>query len=804
MEFDNFAVTQVKPEAQRAGLAKGDIVTKLNGQTLSGGSQWQRLTWQAHPGQILRFEAHGQDGKTKSANLLLQSSNSKISFGESVFWMFHMVVPLFCLLVGYWVVLARPGDLNAWLILFLLAFPEAFFPFPSANSWPGGWLALRLAWHLIMQAAGPIALLWFGFCFPERSRIDQRFPFLKWLISFSLLACITVSFWIDYGYWYDKTAASWRSWANPINNRVFTTLTLSCLGLYALAVIDKLRSASTADARRRMRVLAAGSIIGMGSVWVIWGLLPYLGFNPEDIRWLFYTSVLLFSIFPLTLVYVIIVQRALDVRILLRIGTKYVLAKTTLLFIEVAIAVALIVYFVVPVFSRAHETVWDFVVSALATALLIWLFALRGSVSSRLQNWLDRKFFREAYNAELLLTELAEQARRYKEPQTLLNTVTARISEVLHVPQIAVFLRQGERFQFQQAIGLSIPASIEVPASFAVRRTEVHNGDRNVPEPAKKLLAETNAEVVLPLQGRERLMGLMTLGPKQSEEAYSSSDLRLLNSVGMQTGLGLEITELANSLAQEAAQRQRMVRELEIAREVQERLFPQQIPVRDGIDLAGFCRPALGVGGDYYDVIEFEDGRLGLAIGDVSGKGISAALLMASLRASLRGMATDGPCHLAPLMKKLNRLVYESSAVNRYATFFFATYQPQTRELRFVNAGHNPPIVLRCSGNGYESLRLEAGGPVIGLLRDLNYTEQSIQLQNGDIFIGYTDGISEAMTSDDEEWGEERMQEAVKTVCKQSATEIIRHIFAAADDFTAGATQHDDMTLLIMKVTAPG
>ncbi len=117
------------------------------------------------------------------------------------------------------------------------------------NSWLGGWLALRVVWHLIMQAAGPIALLWFGLFFPERSRIDRRFPFLKWIISFSLLACLTVSLWIDYGWWYDKTAAPWRSWINPINNRVFMTLTLCCLGIHALAVIDKLRSASTADAR---------------------------------------------------------------------------------------------------------------------------------------------------------------------------------------------------------------------------------------------------------------------------------------------------------------------------------------------------------------------------------------------------------------------------------------------------------------------------------------------------------------------------------------------------------------------------
>jgi sigma-B regulation protein RsbU (phosphoserine phosphatase) len=161
-----------------------------------------------------------------------------------------------------------------------------------------------------------------------------------------------------------------------------------------------------------------------------------------------------------------------------------------------------------------------------------------------------------------------------------------------------------------------------------------------------------------------------------------------------QTGLALEISELVQSLAKEAAQRERINREIEIAREVQQRLFPQRLPEIRGLSLAGTCRPALGVGGDYYDVIELEDGRLGLAIGDVSGKGISAALLMASLRASLRGMTLDGPSDLARMMQKVNQLVYEASANNRYAMFFFATYSPETRELRYVNAGHNPPMLI--------------------------------------------------------------------------------------------------------------
>ncbi|MGI8773171.1 MAG: PP2C family protein-serine/threonine phosphatase [Acidobacteriaceae bacterium] len=195
-------------------------------------------------------------------------------------------------------------------------------------------------------------------------------------------------------------------------------------------------------------------------------------------------------------------------------------------------------------------------------------------------------------------------------------------------------------------------------------------------------------------------------------------------------------------------------------------------------------------------MIQLDDGRLGLALGDVSGKGISAALLMASLRASLRGMTMDGPRDLAKLMQKVNRLVYEASANNRYATFFFATYDPATRELRYVNAGHNPPLVLR----GSSSLWLDGGGPVVGLLTDAGYEEHYVALEPGDLLLAYTDGISETMTHADEEWGEERMMDSVIRRPEAHASEILKGIFAKADAFSAGAPQHDDMTLLLMKL----
>jgi hypothetical protein len=187
-----------------------------------------------------------------------------------------------------------------------------------------------------------------------------------------------------------------------------------------------------------------------------------------------------------------------------------------------------------------------------------------------------------------------------------------------------------------------------------------------------------------------------------------------LRSVAAQTGLALENSRLTEAIVSETAQRERLNREVEIAREVQERLFPQELPPVKGLDYFGACRPALGVGGDYYDFLELQGGKFGIAIGDVSGKGIGASLMMASLQASLRGQALHAKDDLAELMSRVNKLVYEASTTNRYATFFYAQFEPATRKLVYVNAGHNPPFVIRRREDDFEVLRLEEGGAVVG------------------------------------------------------------------------------------------
>jgi sigma-B regulation protein RsbU (phosphoserine phosphatase) len=237
-------------------------------------------------------------------------------------------------------------------------------------------------------------------------------------------------------------------------------------------------------------------------------------------------------------------------------------------------------------------------------------------------------------------------------------------------------------------------------------------------------------------------------------------------------------------------------------------MFPQSLPIVPGVDFAGCCRPAQGVGGDYYDFFELKErpGRarsLGLAIGDVSGKGISAALLMASLRASLRGMTRTSGDDLAAVMQDINQLVYEASASNRYATFFYAQYDPQQRLLSYVNAGHNAPVLLRRSPvSSEEALRLGGCGPVVGLLPDAEYQQTNLPIEPGDILLAFTDGISESMAINEEEWGEDRMITCLRNHADLPASKLLERLMDEATLFATGAPQYDDMTLLVFKFSA--
>ena len=205
-------------------------------------------------------------------------------------------------------------------------------------------------------------------------------------------------------------------------------------------------------------------------------------------------------------------------------------------------------------------------------------------------------------------------------------------------------------------------------------------------------------------------------------------------------------------------EQEKLRRDVQLAVEVQKRLFPDKPPLSAAVTLAGMSLPARSVGGDYYDFLDLGDQKIGIALADVAGKGVAAALVMSVVQASLRILASDPELPLTELATRMNRYLHRSTGTNSYATFFYAQMDGATRRLRYVNAGHNPPYLLRYAPESHTIEELPAGGTVIGLFPQMSYQEATLELQSDDVLIAFTDGVPEALNPADEEFGEDRIR----------------------------------------------
>ncbi len=259
------------------------------------------------------------------------------------------------------------------------------------------------------------------------------------------------------------------------------------------------------------------------------------------------------------------------------------------------------------------------------------------------------------------------------------------------------------------------------------------------------------------------------------------------------------MAESVNSLVEEQRARQRLENEVSIAREVQSQLFPRHLPTLPGIELAATCRPARGVSGDYYDFIELGPTRLGIALADISGKGISAALLMASVQAALRSQLLLDPKtqeSTAEIVGRVNRHLYFSTADDRFATFFFAIYDSATRTLRYTNAGHPAPLCI-----GRDSVKhLEVGGTVVGVFDKYDYQEESIQIEPGTLLVVFSDGLVEPENVYGEEFGTRRLEHVALRTRHERAKVMVDALLTAAEEWAGTPEQADDMTVIVARL----
>lgn len=309
----------------------------------------------------------------------------------------------------------------------------------------------------------------------------------------------------------------------------------------------------------------------------------------------------------------------------------------------------------------------------------------------------------------------------------------------------------------------------------------------------KETFQKCGMQVLVPMQIQAETKGVICLGEKLNREPYTQTDLEFLYSLG-----NLAIISLENArLFKETLEKQRLEEELLIAREIQKGLLPSKLPELPNFEIAAINVSSKQVGGDYYDVIPRGDNKFIIAIGDVSGKGTPASLLMANLQASIHALVPLG-LSLSELTKRANDLMYQNTSPDRFVTFFWGILDTREKTFTYVNAGHNQPYWFRRDGM---MKRLEKGGMILGVMPTMvPYEEETLHLQANDVIVMFTDGVSEAMNEQGEDFGEERLEKVIKDSLYSSAFELMDKIQFTVKAYCQRASQSDDITLVVLKV----
>lgn len=526
----------------------------------------------------------------------------------------------------------------------------------------------------------------------------------------------------------------------------------------------------------------------------------------------------------------------------LKRAVRYLTIARAMLMLELLILLGLLLF----LFDSSRTAFLESLSRHASLLLLILVLAFAALwhllISRRVAQFIERLISPTEYDERRILFDFVQEAHAATDLDELYESIVWRIKEALETENVSIFVRGDDSpgdyicrvktpsmFDSSQSGGLALnPKLFLRHDAFVIKRLRhlttpliIEPGEFNTWERAfdselreerqareqeLKTLKQIKSSLLLPIKIKGQLSGLVSLGPRRAQHKYSFKDKEMLMSMAGQLAFVIENSKLVERMVLE----EQLRRELELAAEVQQGLLPRQQPELPGVDLAGFCQPARGIGGDYYDFILLDREHLGLAIADVAGKGISAALLMSNLQAALRSQTLASHAGVKPtlaeLVSNINMLMCRSTGPASYVTFFYAQFDKETQQLTYVNAGHNPPILIRVQDTKLHNdgksnlLSLNMGGPVLGFFEHYHYEQDTLQLKVGDLLLAYTDGVTEALNLSGEEFGDERLKDMVYGIRHLSANEIRDRLIHSLQNWCTDASQHDDLTFIILKI----
>jgi sigma-B regulation protein RsbU (phosphoserine phosphatase) len=789
--------------AERGGLRAGDQIVGVNGKALMTSAPYDDAYARGKPGDGVVLTVH-REHEPKPVELrcifrFCPRGAPPEGLAKSSAVQVMRSFPVLFLLVGLTVLFLRLSDPNAWLLASLFCGFVAEPGFSHQVAMNPALRSFAIAYQVIFSAMlCPLFYIFFA-VFPARSPLERRFPWLKWVsLSFGVgMALAAVGFGDMRASGVAAEVFGERTGESVRLSLIYGSYVFIGLGLISLTGNAFARS-SDPVVRRKSRVILLGTVFGVLPIIIERAAMDFTEYRPSF--WVNSILIIVCALYPLSFGYAVVKHRVMEIPVLLRRSARYFLVQRGFIVLLFVVAFSAIAFFshTLSRFFQPNASAGMMFSAAFGIAL-VWASA---PLVKRGTQRIDRAFFRSAYDARLILQDLAEKARTVTSRGELAELLRHHLDKALHPKNFVCYFAAGDSTLVAECG--SVPPGAETLSTglMTLALLTLRGKSWDMPLPGEdeaddlRALAPLAPECLVPiLDHAGQLSGLLVLGQRLSEEPYSSEDKRLLDSVASQAGIAIENFGLAEKMAERMEVDRRVARDMEIAREVQSRLFPQFLPPLETLQYTGTCIQARVVGGDYYDFLDLGTGRLGIVLADISGKGIAAALLMANLQANLRSrymVALEDPHQL---LQSVNRLFVENTPEDSYATLFYADYDDANHCLRYANCGHNPPLLLRANG---EIERLEATATVLGLFSKWNCEVKKASLGPGDVLVIYTDGITEAPNQDGEEFGESRLLEIVHAHKKVEVREMLSAILAEVQQFS-GASQADDLTLVIAR-----
>lgn len=814
-------ITGADPKGPAAGLQIGDEIVAINGVKVEDDPRILGYGNSSPPGTRYTMTIR-RAGELREVAIQTIPHQGRVKFDP-----FYYLSLLF--LVTAWAVfLLRPDDKQAWLLALMLGTLTGTLGNEPANL--PSWLSLAVPAAVALGVLFLPVFVHFFLIFPDPSPLLRRWPRLEaWLYLPYLLIILPVVVIFrapgEVGVWMMRF--QWFLYIPLVTN--FLIVAYLAAGLICLLINYR---AASPIARRRLRVVMAGSAIGFFNFFLVVMGGP-AGLQPRMPTLWSWFSTALFVTLPLVIlsfVYAIVRHKVIPVSLIIRRGLRYLLVKRGSVLLVMA-GVSAVMFFVMDAFFSylkpgSGRTIG--IVSAVV-AIVIWQLA-RAFHLRVVAPKIDQLFFHQSYDAQQVIAELAESLRLTTSLPKLLELVATKIQSALHASNVAILLRDEASggydcayscvYSFHNRSAMWSPCDVRLPRDSAVtaRLTEtgqpidldgrdpqfhLHSEDSSASALSfeeREALRKLESSLLLPIAGKEGLLGIISLGAHLGDLPFSGEDKKLLLSVSGPASFALENTRLIERTIEDARRRQELeaeneqrARELEEARQLQLSMLPKKIPQLPHLEIAAYMKPAAEVGGDYYDFHLSDDGTLTIAIGDATGHGLKAGTVVTATKSLFNHLAQEPD--IPAILQKSSRAL----KLMNLRSLFMAMTMVKVRGYRLTlsSAGMPPVLIYRAEQKSVEEISLR--GLPLGSLTAYSYRDHDLDLAPGDVMVLMSDGFPERFNGRNEMLSYESAKDLLSEVSTLTPREIIDIFIKIGDNWANGRPQDDDVTFVVLK-----